>query len=242
MFLPMFEFLRVLSDEQKLRIVFLLKERSLCVCEIGKVLGMKQSTLSTALSKIKKAGLITDLKHGKWSYYSINKNISPNYLSILNGVLEIFKDSHTAQKDLEHLTKLNQDCADKTVSVLLVCEKNACRSQLSEAILKKDKNLKVFSCGTIPSKTINKKVEIFLRTIFPNEQFFPKHIDNFQDRKFDIGIFLCEQAYKEVFHKVNATRKVFIDVKDIDRDDVSLEEIQKVYSELENKLIREIGG
>lgn len=237
----MFEILRVLSDEKKLRIVLLLREKPLCVCEIGQILDIKQSTLSTTLSKIKNAGLITDIKNGKWSYYNINKKIPPEYLNILNSILDIFKNSPTAQKDLEHLSAINQNCRPEPLSILLVCEKNACRSQLSEAILRKHKNLNVFSCGTKPSNIINKKIENFLKAIFPNEHFFPKHIDNFQNKKFDIGIFLCREAYKDAFDMVNARKKVFIDVKNIDRDDVSYEEIRQIYNELENKLSKEIG-
>ena len=71
------ELLRVfkaLSDETRLRIIKLLEQGELCVCDITAALDMVQPKVSFHLSSLKEAGLIKDRKQGKWIHYSLNDN------------------------------------------------------------------------------------------------------------------------------------------------------------------------
>ena len=63
---------KILSDENRLRIILMLKARSLCVCEIYEVLDIALSTLSQHLKLMKNSGYITDQKEGRWVIYSMN--------------------------------------------------------------------------------------------------------------------------------------------------------------------------
>lgn len=56
---------KALSDGTRLRILFLLSKRTLCVCEIREVLQLAFSTVSQHLSILREAGLIIDHKEGK---------------------------------------------------------------------------------------------------------------------------------------------------------------------------------
>jgi len=70
------ELLRVfkaLSDETRLRIIKLLEQGELCVCDITTALNMVQPKVSFHLSALKEAGLIKDRKQGKWIHYSLNE-------------------------------------------------------------------------------------------------------------------------------------------------------------------------
>jgi ArsR family transcriptional regulator len=62
---------KALSDSNRLRILNLLSEKSLCVCEIAAVLGLAVSTASKHLSILRDAGFITDQKDAKWVNYSL---------------------------------------------------------------------------------------------------------------------------------------------------------------------------
>lgn len=62
---------KALSDPSRVRILFALRERELCVCELCDSLAMTQSTLSTHLQVIRRAELVSGRKEGKWMYYRV---------------------------------------------------------------------------------------------------------------------------------------------------------------------------
>lgn len=45
-------------------------EDGVCVCELQPTLGVSQSAVSQALSRLHSAGLVTRRKEGRWRYYS----------------------------------------------------------------------------------------------------------------------------------------------------------------------------
>ena len=71
---------KALSDASRIRILKILEERSLCVCEITDVLGLATSTVSKHLPILQDADLIFDRKDGKWVYYSLNLDQSGEYV------------------------------------------------------------------------------------------------------------------------------------------------------------------
>lgn len=65
--------LKALSDETRLRILNLLYERELCVCDVMETLQISQAKASRHLIYLKNAGLVKDRKHAQWAYYSMLK-------------------------------------------------------------------------------------------------------------------------------------------------------------------------
>lgn len=65
------EVFKAAADPCRLRILKLLKEGELCVCEIMTALSKPQSTTSHHLSILREAGLVKERKDGKWSYYRL---------------------------------------------------------------------------------------------------------------------------------------------------------------------------
>lgn len=61
-----------LSDVTRLKILQLLTEHEMCVCEMEDRLEMSQPAVSHHLRVLKKTGLILGRKSGKWMYYSLN--------------------------------------------------------------------------------------------------------------------------------------------------------------------------
>lgn len=73
--------MKACSDANRIRILKILKEGELCVCQIVSVLGLGQSTVSKHLFLLKNAGLIKDQKIGRWVYYALNDNATTyNYV------------------------------------------------------------------------------------------------------------------------------------------------------------------
>ena len=73
---PLVKVFKALSDSNRLRILKMLENRPLCVCEITEVLQLANSTVSKHLSILRDADLILDEKDGKWVNYRLNTNIS----------------------------------------------------------------------------------------------------------------------------------------------------------------------
>jgi ArsR family transcriptional regulator len=61
-----------LSDETRLRILERLRRGERCVCDLTDALDAAQSRLSFHLRILKEAGLVTDRRVGRWSYYAID--------------------------------------------------------------------------------------------------------------------------------------------------------------------------
>jgi ArsR family transcriptional regulator len=63
---------QALSDETRLRILERLRRGERCVCELTDALDAAQSRLSFHLRILKEAGLVTDRRDGRWTYYAVN--------------------------------------------------------------------------------------------------------------------------------------------------------------------------
>ncbi|MCK6605306.1 MAG: winged helix-turn-helix transcriptional regulator [Ignavibacteriaceae bacterium] len=63
---------KVLSDNNRIRILKMLQQRELCVCEITSVLKLATSTVSQHLGILKESGFISEVKDGKWVNYRLN--------------------------------------------------------------------------------------------------------------------------------------------------------------------------
>jgi len=64
---------RALSDETRLRIMVLLSEKELCVCQIEAALDLPQAKVSRHLTVLRYAGLVKDRREGLWIYYSLSE-------------------------------------------------------------------------------------------------------------------------------------------------------------------------
>lgn len=224
----MIEFLKT-SDEQRLRILNLLSERRLCVCVIEDVLKLKQSIISTYLAKLKRLNHINSEKSSKWIYYY--KNIEPSLHSILQSVITNYKRVDIGKRDIDSLKYFPISCT-YSKSIIITCTKNSCRSQIAEVVFKNFTNYKVFSAGINPSRTVNEDIKMFLEEKFSDDNLFPKHIDNFLDKKFDIAVFICKEAYNTHQYKIKADKILFWDIEDIDFENVPFEKFNKVYNEI----------
>lgn len=78
----MFEFMtavKAVSDPTRVRIVSVLQNQELCVCQIITMLNLAPSTVSKHLSILRQAKLIEDSKRGRWMFYRLPDN--PNELT-----------------------------------------------------------------------------------------------------------------------------------------------------------------
>ncbi|TAL17783.1 ArsR family transcriptional regulator [bacterium] len=79
--------LKALGDESRVRILWMLEERPLCVCEIQEALGLAQSTVSRHLQLLEEAGFVTSEKEGQWRNYKLN----PSPIPAVSGLLSVVR-------------------------------------------------------------------------------------------------------------------------------------------------------
>jgi len=65
-------FFKILSDETRLRIVSLLAQEELCVCEMCGILELSQPKISKHLAKLRDKGFVTDDRKEQYIFYSLN--------------------------------------------------------------------------------------------------------------------------------------------------------------------------
>jgi DNA-binding transcriptional ArsR family regulator len=80
------DIIKALADPTRLKIVYLLKNGELCVCEIMAALDKPQPTVSHHLNILKNAGLLKWRKEGVWIHYRLSK------MKILDNIDELLKD------------------------------------------------------------------------------------------------------------------------------------------------------
>jgi len=65
------ELFKVFGDSTRIKILYVLFESELCVCDIAELLGMSQSAISHQLRIVKQAKLVKNRRDGKTIYYSL---------------------------------------------------------------------------------------------------------------------------------------------------------------------------
>jgi len=96
---------KALSDETRLRMMNLLSEGELCVCQIMQALDISQSRASRNLGILREAGLLNDRRDGQWVHCSINKEGVTDYAPLLELLISSLDQEETIIQDKERLKK-----------------------------------------------------------------------------------------------------------------------------------------
>jgi len=81
------EFAKIMSDENRLKILCLLKEGEKCVCDIWQCLKLPQNLVSHHLKVLKDFKLISAEKRGLKVFYKLNHQTVEKYVKSLNKIL-----------------------------------------------------------------------------------------------------------------------------------------------------------
>ena len=105
-------FSRALADPTRWRIIRLVLENALCVCELADILEMPQSSVSSHVQVIRKAGLLESEKCEKWTYFRIDRK----YRKLISSLEKFFAQSDDAilksdaARSLTRLAKREDSC------------------------------------------------------------------------------------------------------------------------------------
>lgn len=81
------DFLKIINESNRLKILCLLRNKELCVCEIWQFLNLPQNLTSHHLKILKDFKLISSKQKGRKIMYKLNKTVIQKYISFLNNFL-----------------------------------------------------------------------------------------------------------------------------------------------------------
>jgi ArsR family transcriptional regulator len=94
-----------LSDRTRLRLLNLLDGREVCVCHFVKILRQSQPKISRHLAYLRRAGVASARREGKWMHYGIVTPTNLGAARILRATLAVLREDKAMQADLVRLSK-----------------------------------------------------------------------------------------------------------------------------------------
>lgn len=104
----MVEILKALAEESRLRIVALLMDNEMCVCEIEECLKLTQSNVSRHLTALKSSGILDNYKQAHWVYYKISDKFKEENQSLWIYLTEKLKELPAYKTDFDEYQKCKQ--------------------------------------------------------------------------------------------------------------------------------------
>jgi len=104
-------FFAALADENRLRLLYLMKEGEICVCYLQGVLQTNQPKISRHLAYLKRAGLVEARRDGKWMHYHLKK-LESSQEKVLSETFERLEKEAPIKKDAQRLKQI-QCCPSK---------------------------------------------------------------------------------------------------------------------------------
>ncbi|MHB9107501.1 MAG: ArsR/SmtB family transcription factor [Armatimonadota bacterium] len=81
---------QALADPTRIRVLRLVLERELCVCEIVGALEEPQYKVSRHLTVLKNAGLVRDRRAGTYMFYAVASDLSGELLTALQALAQVW--------------------------------------------------------------------------------------------------------------------------------------------------------
>jgi len=103
---------RAFADPTRLRILNLLIEGEVCVCDLCSVLDEIQPKVSRHLAYLRRAGLVDARRDGKWMHYRLAKHGKGLERTLINCVKSCLREVDVLREDLERLRSGRSACCD----------------------------------------------------------------------------------------------------------------------------------
>lgn len=96
---------QALGDPTRLRLLNLLAAGEICVCYFIDVLDDPQPKISRHLAYLRRSGLASARRDGKWMHYSLARPASPAAARVLDATLEELANDKQMQRDRAQLER-----------------------------------------------------------------------------------------------------------------------------------------
>lgn len=107
---PFIKVMKALSDPNRVKIIKMLQQRVLCVCELKAALNLAQPTVSKHLKLLEDAGLVESDKDGLWVNYRLaNGNSSPYAATVLGNLRHWLNEDREIGDLIEKLPSIRRE-------------------------------------------------------------------------------------------------------------------------------------
>ena len=124
---------KAIGHPVRLRLLAMLRSGPLCVCQMTVVVKLAASTVSEHLSELRKAGLVTERKEGRWVEYRLSDSALRE--GLLDSVWPVLQEERETHADAVIVKELRRVPVDQLCSVDLDLARIA-RPKLASAIAK----------------------------------------------------------------------------------------------------------
>ncbi len=101
---------KALADETRIRMLKLLLEKDICVCEMEEIFTLSTSQISRNLKMLMEAGFLKRWRDGKCVVYIADRDSHNRYCQTLLSILaDSFNDDEVTRRDRERLQKVIED-------------------------------------------------------------------------------------------------------------------------------------
>ncbi len=105
--------MKAFSDPNRVKIIAMLNEKSMCVCELRAALELSQPAVSSHLKVLDEAGLVRSEKDGLWVNYHLTPPPLANGRKLLEQLLEAFSREPEIRKILTMLPTIHRECISR---------------------------------------------------------------------------------------------------------------------------------
>lgn len=97
---------KAMSDETRLRILNLLSQQELCVCDLVDILEELQTKVSRHLAYLKHTGWVVDRRESQWVFYALAEPTDDVHRCLAECISDCFSNYPQMEEDLRKLERM----------------------------------------------------------------------------------------------------------------------------------------
>ena len=188
------EFLQLLADEQRWRLLQELARSDRKVSELTTLVDRPQNLVSYHLASLRNAGIVSARRSSadrRDTYYRVDMRRCADLLASVGPSLQ-----PGLRVDVVDPVIVDARASRRRPSVLFLCTGNSARSQMAEALLEHHSGgaIRARSAGSHPKPLQSNAVRVMAERGIDISTNTSKHLDRFRQRKFDRVITLCDKV------------------------------------------------
>lgn len=99
-------FFKALADQTRLRLINLMGDDEVCVCFFVEVIRTHQPKISRHLAYLRRAGMVSARREGKWMHYRLAEPPDESAARVLKEVRQWLSEDREMQRDRQRLVKV----------------------------------------------------------------------------------------------------------------------------------------
>ena len=106
---PFLKVMKALSDQNRVKIIKLLQQKEMCVCELQGALEIAQPTVSKHLKILEESGLVSFSKDGLWVNYFLTDGTTPYAATVLGNLKHWLDDDPEVAELIRKVPHLDRE-------------------------------------------------------------------------------------------------------------------------------------